>query len=290
MARLTATKQVIRHFARSPITIAASLIIGATLIAAVFANVIAGDPNFTTISDRLLGLGTDGHFLGTDLLGRDTWARLVHGARLAWVVGSIVSISSVLLGGLMGALAGFYGGRLDTIVSRVIDSILAFPGLLLALVLVAIMGASTKTAIIALAIVYSPLAGRVVRASVLEERELDYVRASRGLGNRDLVTLMRHVIPNVVGPVLVVATVVMSRSILVEASLSFLGVGTQPPTASWGLMAAEGREFLLVHPHLVLLPGILLSLTGIAINLAADAMGDFLDARKTVGTVEAVHR
>lgn len=287
MAKLT-TREAVRHFLWSPVTVVAGLVIGATLFAALFANVISADPNFSKISDRLLGLGADGHIFGTDLLGRDTWARLAHGARLAWAVGSIVSISSVLFGGFMGATAGFYGGRLDIIVSRIIDSILALPGLLLALVLVAIMGASTNTAIIALAIVYSPLAGRVVRASVLEERELDYVRASRGLGNSDFVTLMRHVIPNVVGPTLVVATIVMSRSILVEASLSFLGVGTQPPTASWGLMAADGREFLLVHPLLVLLPGIFLSLTCLSINLAADSFGDFLDARKTVGTVEAV--
>ena len=172
----------------------------------------------------------------------------------------------------------------DGLVTRFVDGVLAFPPILLALVLAAIMGPSTKTGIIALAIVYTPLTARIMRSSVLAEKSLDYVNVSRGLGHRPSWTLWRHVVPNTLGPMLVVGTVVVSRSIIVESSLSFLGAGTQPPAAAWGLMIAEGRDLMLVNPILIVIPAIVLSATVLSINLFADGIADMLDVDTTSRT------
>lgn len=258
------------------------LILLAGLLAPVLVDV---DPTRAVPVDSLLPLGSEGHPLGTDQLGRDVLARVLYGARLAWGVGAAVSGLSLLAGVLLGSLSFFATGWLDTAVSRLVDGVLAFPALLLALVLAAVLGPSTRTGIIALAIVYTPLMARVMRSTVLSERGLDYVKVSRGLGNRELTTLVRHVLRNTVPPMLVVAAVVLSRSIIVESSLSFLGAGTQPPAASWGLMIGEARTVMLTYPRLVIVPAVTLSVTVLAINLFADALGDLFDARTTGGAI-----
>ncbi|MEM7734843.1 MAG: ABC transporter permease [Deinococcota bacterium] len=257
----------------------AILVVIITIVAAVFAPLLSDrDPTLAVPASRLQPPGQDGHVLGTDLLGRDIYTRLLYGARLAWLVGGTVAGISVLVGSLLGALAGYFDGWLNEAISRLIDAVLAFPALLLALVLAAIYGPSTRTAIVALSVAYVPLVARVVRAVVLRERELDYVRASRGLGNPEWLTLWRHIIPNTLGPLLVVATIVASRAIIVESSLSFLGAGTQAPLANWGLMVRDGRDVILQFPRLLLVPALTLSLTVLAINLVADALGDYVEA------------
>ena len=268
------------------VTSIATVVVGGTFAMAVLAPWISPfDPELAMPADRLLGFGVDGHLLGTDALGRDVLSRLIHGARLAWVVGVSVSISSLLAGAALGAIAGHFGGWLDAAISRVIDATLAFPAFLLALVLAAIYGPSTTTAIAALSVVYVPLVARVMRATVLSERTLDYVTASRGLGNTELVTLGRHVLRNVVGPMLVVSTVVASRAVIVESSLSFLGAGTQPPTSNWGLMVSDGQEFVLRQPSLVVVPAVMLSVTILAVNTLADAIGDRFGDGRAAGAV-----
>ena len=271
-------RRFVRGFFRSPFTVAAFVVVLGTIVAAVFPGLFSSaDPTVADPVNRLKEIGTAGHLLGTDQLGRDVLARLALSARLAWLVGLSVSLGSLTVGGAIGAVSGYLGGLFDTIASRAIDGLLAFPPLLLALVFAAVFGPSTRTAVISLAIVYIPLSARVMRSVVMEERDLDYIRASRGLGHTETWTLVRHLLPNTLGPMLVVGTIVVSRAIVIEASLSFLGAGTQPPTPSWGTMIAEARDLITVQPALVLIPAIALSLTVLAINLLADAMGDYLD-------------
>jgi ABC-type dipeptide/oligopeptide/nickel transport system permease subunit len=266
-----------RKMLRSWVTSVALAVVLLTLVAALFPTLFGdASPTVAVPVDRLQPIGAEGHPLGTDQIGRDVAARLAHSARLAWIVGVSVALGSLLLGAALGAAAGYLGGWLDTVSSRAMDGLLAFPPILLALVLAAVLGPSTRTAIIALAIVYTPLVGRVMRAAVLSERALDYVAAARGLGHREWTVLWRHVLPNTMGPLLVVGTIVVSRAIVIESSLSFLGAGTQPPTPSWGLMIAEARSLITTEPHLVLIPAIVLSVTVLAINLLADALSDVL--------------
>lgn len=265
-------------YLRSPVNALAATVIIGTLIAAVFAPWITPfDPELAVPRDRLLGIGEQGHLLGTDQIGRDVFTRLLYGARLAWVVGAAVSVFSLLIGGTIGALAGYFGGWFDTASSRVVDALLSFPPILLALVIAAIASPSTQAAVLALAIVFAPLAARVMRSVVVREHNLEYVSASRGLGHREGWTLVRHVLPNAIGPMFVVATIVISRAIIVESSLSFIGAGTQPPTPSWGVMIAEAQDVLRTEQQLIIIPAIVLVLTVLAINVTADALADHLD-------------
>lgn len=267
-----------REVWRRPSLLIPLLIILLTLAGAVLAPYVTSySPTRAVPGSQLLAIGSPGHVLGTDQLGRDVLTRILFGSRVAWSVGLMVSLLSIVSGVVLGGLAFYASGWLDTVISRFIDGVLAFPALLLALILAAVLGPSTRTGIIALAIVYTPLTARVMRSAVLSERQLDYVAVSRGLGNREIVTLVRHVLINTTPPMLVVGAVVASRSIIIESSLSFLGAGTQPPTAAWGLMIGEARELMLIFPMLVVVPAIVLSGTVLAINLFADALGDALD-------------
>jgi ABC-type dipeptide/oligopeptide/nickel transport system permease subunit len=251
-----------------------------TMVCAVLAPLLTDfEPNRASPVDRFRAWGEDGHLLGTDQLGRDIFTRLVYGARLVWIVGLSVAMISMAVGATLGSLAGYLGGRVDAGVTRIADGILAFPPLLLALVLAAVMSPSTRTAIFALSIVYTPLIVRVSRAAVLGERTLGYVQASKGLGNSESRTLLRHILPNVVGPLLVVGSVVVSRAIIVEASLSFLGAGTQPPNPNWGVMIADARDLIFSRPSQLILPAIVLSVTVLSLNLVSDALSDRIDPR-----------
>lgn len=256
----------------------ASLILGLTLVMALIPDLFASyDPIKAVPTDRLLGIGVEGHLLGTDAIGRDIFSRLVYGSSTVWTVGLAVSAGSLLLGSLLGALAGYFGGAFDAIVSRAIDGVLAFPPILLGLVLAAIVGPGTWTAIAALAVVFTPLTARVMRASVLSERGAPYVLASEGLGHGRMRTLIREIAPNTVGPMVVVTTLIASRAIIVEASLSFLGVGSQAPAPSWGLMAAEAQQFIFIAPQQVLIPVVTLAAVVLALNFIGDAMAEALD-------------
>ena len=270
--------RALRSLRADPALAVSSFVVVLTLTAAILAPLLAPySPIATAPGEQLQDLRSPGHLLGTDQLGRDVLSRILHGSRIAWQVGLTVSSLSLIGGMSLGALSFYASGWLDSAVTRLVDGVLAFPPLLLALVLAAVMGPSTETAIIALSIVYVPLAARVMRSAVLGERALDYVSVSRGMGHRELWTLWRHVLPNTLPPMIVVATIVVSRSIIVESSLSFLGAGTQAPTPSWGLMIGEAREVLLLYPALAMVPAIVLSATVLSINLFADSLGDALD-------------
>lgn len=272
-----------RAWLATSLNVIALSVVGLTLVLALIGPWLTSfDPDRARPAERFKNWGEDGHLLGTDQLGRDVLTRLIEGARLVWIVGLGVAVLAVLVGAILGVLAGYLGGRIEFIITRIADGILAFPPLLLALILAAVMRPSTTTAIIALSIVYTPLVLRVTRAAVISERGQSYVLAARGLGNTESFTLMRHVVPNVLAPLMVVGSVVVSRAIIIEASLSFLGVGTQPPRSNWGVMIGEARETVFSRPSQLILPAIVLSVVVICINLVSDLVSDRLDPQKAV--------
>ena len=226
-----------------------------------------------------LATPTRAHPFGLDELGRDILARVLAGARISFVVGLTVVLVSAGIGTLLGALAGYFGGALDEVVSRLIDMLLAFPGLLLAIAIVAVLGPSLANVLFALTIIGWVSYARLVRGQVLRTRELEYVHAARALGARTPRILWRHVIPAAIPVVVVQATLGMAGAIIGEASLSFLGLGVQPPTPSWGTMLSGGRAHLLDAPHLTVFPGLAIAVLVLGLNFLGDGLRDRLDPR-----------
>jgi peptide/nickel transport system permease protein len=256
-----------------------AVIVGITVIAAVFGPWLAPwDPNAQELPLRLAG-PTSGHWFGLDELGRDILSRLLIGARISLLVGVAVVTASSSVGILMGSIAGYYGGKIDDLISRVMDVLLAFPGILLAIALVAVLGPSLTNVIIALSVIGWVGYARLVRAQVLRIRELEYVQAARALGARTPRILLRHVIPATLPVVIVQGTLGMAGAIIAEASLSFLGLGVQPPMPSWGTMLDAGRSHLFDAPHLTLFPGIAIALLVLGFNFLGDGLRDRIDPR-----------
>jgi peptide/nickel transport system permease protein len=240
--------------------------------------VVAADPATQELALRLQG-PTRAHPLGLDELGRDILARLLAGARLSLLVGlSVVSVSATI-GLTVGSIAGYFGGRLDDLLGRAMDILLAFPGILLAIALVAVLGPSARNVILALCAIGWVSYARLVRGQVLKVRELEYVQAARALGAPAARVIARHVIPATFSAVTVQATLGMAGAIIAEASLSFLGLGVQPPAPSWGSMLDAGRAHLFDAPHLTLGPGLAIAIVVLGFNFAGDALRDRLDPR-----------
>jgi peptide/nickel transport system permease protein len=219
------------------------------------------------------------YVLGADEFGRDILSRVIYGSRVALLVGLLSAAIAVLGGLLLGTIAGFSGGWLDALMMRGIEILLAFPDLLLALAIVAALGPGALNTTIAVGIWGVPAVTRIVRGSVLALRETEYVGAARALGAPAPALLRRHILPNVVPGLIVYATLFMANAILLEAALSFLGLGVQPPTASWGLMVSTGRDVLLVAPHVATVPGLAIMIAVLAFNLVGDGLRDALDPR-----------
>lgn len=252
---------------------------------AVFASVLAPHDPTQQYRDALLVPpiweegGRAGFLLGTDAVGRDMLSRLIYGAQYSLFIG-IVVVAVALTGGIIiGLIAGFFGGWIDTVVMRVMDVILAFPSLLLALVLVAILGPGLTNAMIAIAIVYQPHFARLTRAAVMGEKEREYVAAARVSGAGNLRLMFKTILPNCLAPLIVQATLSFSSAVLDSAALGFLGMGAQPPTPEWGTMLAEAREFILRAWWVVTFPGLAILISVLAINLMGDGLRDALDPK-----------
>jgi peptide/nickel transport system permease protein len=253
--------------------------VGGVSAAALIGPWLVGDPNLQQLPLRLQGPSL-AHPLGLDELGRDVLARLFWGARVSLFVGvAVVSISAVV-GTAVGALAGYLGGWFDELTGRAIDVLLAFPGILLAIALVAVLGPGLANVVVALSLIGWVGYARLVRGQVLRIREFEYVQAAQVLGAGTSRVLLHHVIPSAMSAVTVQATLGMAGAIVAEASLSFLGLGVQPPVPSWGTMIDAGRAHLFDAPHLILFPGLAMALAVIGFNLAGDALRDRWDPRR----------
>jgi peptide/nickel transport system permease protein len=256
------------------------LMLGLLVIAAVFGSVLAPyGANEVNIDDRLQGPGA-AHWMGTDQLGRDVFSRVILGATVSLQVGFVAVGIALLAGVPLGLLAGFYGRLVDDGIMRAMDVLFAFPAILMAIAVLAILGPGTTNAMIAIGIVYTPIFARITRASVLTVRAEVYVRAARAAGASDLRLLRLHVLPNVAAPIIVQTSVSLAFAILSEAALSFIGLGAQPPRPSWGRMLAEGRGFMEDAWWIGFFPGLAIFLTVLSFNLLGDALRDALDPRQ----------
>ena len=258
-------------------------IVAIAALAAVIGPALAPvDPSAQQLALRLAGPSA-AHPFGLDELGRDILARVLAGARISFFVGLVVVFVSASIGTALGAVAGYFGGTLDEAISRVIDTLLAFPGMLLSIALVAVLGPSLANVLFALTIIGWVGYARLVRGQVLRTREFEYVQAARALGAATQRILLRHVIPTAIPAVVVQATLGMAGAIIGEAALSFLGLGVQPPTPSWGTMLNGGRAHLLDAPHLTVFPGLAIALLVLGFNFVGDGLRDLTDPKRQVG-------
>jgi peptide/nickel transport system permease protein len=273
-------RETLSLLAHNPTALVAALILLAIIVVAVFDDTFAPQgANEQDIPNRLEAPSWS-HPFGTDDLGRDILSRVILGASVSLKVGFLSVGLALVVGTVLGLLAGFYGKWVDDVLMRFMDMLFAFPAVLLAIAILAIRGPGTSNTIIAIAIVYVPIFARVTRASVLGVREEVYVRASRSIGASDFRLLTRHVLPNAAPPIIVQASVSLAFAVLAEAALSFLGLGTQPPNPSWGLMLAEGRGYIDLAWWLAFFPGMAIVLTVLCFNLLGDGLRDVLDPRQ----------
>jgi len=269
-----------RFLRKKPLGAAGGVLMLVMALTAVFADVLQTHDPIATNAAYTLGAPNAEHWLGTDHLGRDIYSRIVHGARVSLIVGLASTLLGSVLGGLIGLLSGYIGGKTDLIAQRVLDILQGLPLLVLALVMSAALGPAIHNVVIAISIPIIPRAARVIRSSVLSIREMQYVEAARSLGVRHLRIAFRHILPNTVGPFIVLCTAQLGSAILVEATLSFLGLGVPEPYPSWGrMLSVSAAEYAQKAPHLVLFPGIAISLAVFGSNLLGDALRDVLDPR-----------
>lgn len=275
---LNRRQQTLHLIRRHPIGSLGALIVLAVLLLAIFAPWVATHNPAEQGATRLLPPSA-AHLMGTDELGRDVFSRVVFAARTSLYVGLLSVSLAILLGVTAGLSAGFIGGRYDSVIVGFMDILFAFPTLVLAIVITGLLGPSLTNAMLAIGVVYAPTFARVTRGSVLSVRHEPYVEAARVVGGKELQIVLRHVLPNILAPLIVLATLSLSLAILAEASLSFLGLGTQPPDAAWGLMLSQGRRFMERAPGLAIFPGLAIMVTVLAFNFLGDGLRDALDPR-----------
>ena len=262
------------------VSLAFALILVLIVFSAVFADLlVAADPYKTSMLNRLKPIGTDGFPLGSDELGRDMLARLLHGGRLSLFMGVIPVVYALAIGGALGLTAGFLGGRTNMFIMRVIDVLYAFPSVLLAVAISGSLGAGVTNAIVSLTVVFIAPITRITESVTTQVRHLDYVEAARASGAGTFTIIRVHVLSNVLGPVFIYATSLISVSIILAAGLSFLGLGTEPPEPEWGLMLNTLRQSIYVTPWVAALPGVMIFFTSLSFNLMSDGLRSAMDVR-----------
>lgn len=250
------------------------------IILAILAPIIAPfDPFSVNLAESMKAPGEDGHLLGTDQLGRDQLSRLIYGAQISLRVGIITQAISMVIGIFMGAISGYYGGKVDELISYLTNVFFAFPSLLFAIAIMATLGPGLNNIFIALGAVSWPGIARIVRGQVLQLKEQEYIEAIRALGGNDFMIIMKHILPNCMAPIIVTTTLGIAGAILSEAGLSFLGLGAQPPAPSWGLMLSMGRTYVTTKTWLTIYPGLAIMITILGLNLLGDGLRDALDPR-----------
>jgi peptide/nickel transport system permease protein len=274
------TREALRRLRRDRMAVGGIIFLLLVALVSILAPVLAPhDPIETNLAQRLVPIGTPGYLLGADELGRDILSRLIWGGRISLLIGFSAVMVAMMLGVMVGLLAGYFGGWVDTLVMRLIDILMAFPAILLAITIVASLGPGLRNAMLAVAIVGIPYYARIVRGNVLSLREQEFIQAARVIGAPNVRIILRHVFPNTLAPLIVAATLDVGWFIMAAAGLSFLGLGAQPPTAEWGVMLSTGRQFIRNAPHLSILPGTAIFLVVLALNFLGDGLRDALDPR-----------
>lgn len=277
--RDTELRQVWRHLRRNRLAMAGLVVLALFLFCAIFAPLLAPyDPIKTNYDVALQGPSAD-YILGADWLGRDVFSRILFGSRISLIIGLISVTIGMLIGVPIGALSGYYGGKFDLFIQRLIDILIAFPGILLAIVVVAVLGVGVENVMIAVGIASVPIYTRLVRGSVLAVKEQGYVAAAKSLGIGDMRIILRHIMPNCLGPIIVQSTFQVATAILWAAGLGFLGLGAQPPDPEWGAMLSKGREYIRTAHHLTTYPGLAILFMVLGFNLLGDGLRDALDPR-----------
>ncbi|MHA1375084.1 MAG: ABC transporter permease [Promethearchaeota archaeon] len=271
--------QIYCQLRRNRLAIVGILIIIFFITSALFAPFLAThDPLSASLSDALQS-ASKVHLLGTDEMGRDSLSRLLYGARISLTIGIISVLIGVSVGMPIGAFSGYFGGKFDLIVQRLIDVMMSFPPLLLAIIVVCVTGPGLQNVMVAVGIASVPRYARLVRGAVLSVKEMKYVIAGRSLGLSDSRIILRHIMPNCLGPIIVQSTFQIANCILLAAGLGFLGMGTQPPTPEWGTMLGKGRLYMRIYPQLTIYPGLAIFLVVLGFNLLGDGLRDALDPR-----------
>lgn len=268
-----------REFLNNKLTAAALVFISLMLLAALFAPLIASQDPTAVDSKSVLTVPSKAHIFGTDRLGRDIFSRIIYGSRISLSIGFVAVGIAVLIGIFFGAIAGYYGGRLDAILMRFVDLMLCFPTIFLILAVIALLEPSIFNIMVIIGATGWMGVARLVRAQVLTLKERDFIAAAKVMGAKDLWIISRHLIPNAIGPVLVSATLGVGGAILIESALSFLGIGVQPPTPSWGNILMDGRSTLGVAWWLVVFPGLFILFTVLSYNILGEALRDHLEPR-----------
>jgi peptide/nickel transport system permease protein len=273
--------QAWRRLRKNKAAMAGLAVIICFALLAVFAGFI-GDYDKTVvgqdIKNRLQPPSAE-HWFGTDNYGRDVFARIIHGGRISLTIGIVTTLVATFCGGLLGAFAGFYGGRADMVITRFTDAMMCIPAILLALTVVSVLGPGMVNMMVAITVSQVPNFARIIRSVILTLRDQDYIRAARSCGTGDFRIIYRHIIPNAIGPVIVQATMTIADMILTAAGLSFIGMGIQPPQPEWGTMLSEAKEQIRYAPYLIAFPGLSIVLCALSFNLLGDGLRDALDPR-----------
>jgi peptide/nickel transport system permease protein len=279
VAHVSQWSRVWRRLRRHKLAMAGLTFLGVLVLCAIFADLISPYPPLQQQMAERLRPPSASHWLGTDDFGRDILSRIIYGSRISLQVGFVAVGLAGSIGIVLGLLAGYFGGHVDSFLMRCMDVLLAFPAILLAVTIMALLGPSTTNVMIAIGIAYIPVFARVVRGSVLTIKPNEYVHAARAAGASELRMLVQHVLPGTSGPIIVQVSLALAYAILAEAALSFLGLGTQPPTPTWGSMLSFGREFVRDAPWFTFFPGFAIFLTVLSLNLVGDGLSDALDPR-----------